>query len=76
MGVPVEQRRGGCRAVLEALRGRVHGEDDVQVADALAGEPLVQLLVRVQHQALLLGPLLTLGHQGGVLISLKEAGHL
>lgn len=75
-GVPVEQRGGGGRAVLEALGGRVHGEDDVQVADDLAGEPLVELLVRVQHQALLLGPLLALGHQGRVLVSLKEAGHL
>ena len=40
-GVPVEQRGGGGRTVLEALGGRVHGEDDVQVADDLAGEPLV-----------------------------------
>lgn len=76
VSAPVEKCRGGGRAVLEPLGGWVHGEDDVQVADDLAGEPLVQLLVRVQHQALLLGPLFALGHQSGVLVSFEEAGDL
>lgn len=74
--VPVEKSRGRGRAVLESLGGRVHGEDHVEVADDLAGEPLVQLLVRVQHQALLLGPLFALGHQGGVLIAFEQTRNL
>lgn len=48
----------------------------MEVADDLAGEPLVQLLVRVQHQALLLGPLFALGHQGGVLIAFEQTRDL
>lgn len=48
----------------------------MEVPDNLAGEPLVQLLVCVEHQALLLGSLLTLSHQGSILISLKQARNL
>lgn len=48
----------------------------MKVADDLAGEPFVEFLMRVQHQALLLGPLFTLGHQGGILISFEEARNL
>lgn len=56
-----ESGTGGC-AVLKTLRGRVHGEHDVQVLHHLASEPLVQLLVRVQHQTFSLRPLLALRH--------------
>lgn len=48
----------------------------MEVPDNLAGEPLVQLLVCVKHEALFLGSLLTLRHQGGILISLKQARNL
>lgn len=48
----------------------------MEVPDNLAGEPLVQLLVCVEHQALFLSSLLTLSHQGGILISLKQARNL
>ena len=40
------------------------------------GEPLVQLLVGVQHQALPLSALLALSHQSGVLIPLEQTRHL
>ena len=74
--VPVEKCwRCGC-PVLESLGGRVHGEHDVEVADNLASEPLVELLMRVQHQAFLLCPLFALRHQGGILVSFKETRHL
>ena len=60
---------GGGGSVLEAVRRGVHGEDDVEVADDLAREPLVELLGGVQHVTLPLGSLLTLGHQHGVLVT-------
>jgi len=39
-------------------------------------KPLVELLVRVQHQSFPLRPLLALGHQGGVFITLKQPRNL
>lgn len=48
----------------------------MQVAYHLAGEPLVELLVRVQHQAFLLGPLFALSHQCGIFIPFKEPRNL
>lgn len=48
----------------------------MKVPDNLAGEPFVQLLVCVEHKALFLGSLLTLSHQGGILISLKQPRNL
>ncbi len=40
------------------------------------GEPLVELLGRVEHEALALGALLALRHERRVLVALEEAGHL
>lgn len=48
----------------------------MQVPNDLTSEPLVQLLMSVQHQTLLLGPFLTLGHQCSIFITLKQARHL
>lgn len=48
----------------------------MEIPDHLAGEPLVQLLMSVQHQTLFLCSLLTLSHQGGILISFKQPGDL
>lgn len=48
----------------------------MEVSDDLASKPLVQFLVCVKHQALFLGSLLALSHQGGVLITFKQAGNL
>lgn len=48
----------------------------MQVPDNLAGEPLVELLVCVEHQALFLRSFLTLSHQGGIFIALKQARNL
>ncbi|KAH6607744.1 hypothetical protein Trco_004057 [Trichoderma cornu-damae] len=56
--------------------GRVHGEDDVQVVDDLLGEPLVQLLRRVEVQVLPLGAFLAGRHEGDVVVALEEARHL
>ena len=67
--------RGCGGAVVEVLVGRVHGEDDVQVARHLAREPLVQL-VRAVAQALLLRALPALRHQRRVLVALEQTRHL
>lgn len=47
--LPVEQGGGGGGTVFQALRRRIHGEDHMQVPDHLACEPLVELLMSVQH---------------------------
>ena len=66
----------GGGAILEAGGAGVHGEDDVEVLDDLAGEPFVQLLARVQHESVALGAFLDLSHEGGVLVALEETGDL
>jgi len=48
----------------------------MQISHDLTGEPLVELLVGVEHQAFPLGPFLALGHQGGVLVALEQPRHL
>lgn len=48
----------------------------MEVAYDLAGEPLVQLFVRVQHESFLLGSLLALGHQRGIFIPFKQTRNL
>ena len=47
----------------------------MEVLHHLVGEPFVQLLVGVQHEALPLGALLALCHQCCVLITLKQTGN-
>ena len=42
----------------------------------LIGEPLVELVGRVEHEPLPLRALLALRHQRGVLVALEETGHL
>ena len=42
----------------------------------LIGEPLVELVGRVEHEPLPLRALLALRHQRGVLVALEQAGHL
>ena len=72
----IEKCRRCCSSVFQPIFAGVHREDHVEVLHDLVGEPLVQLLVGVQHEALPLSSLLTLGHQRCVLISFKQPGHL
>jgi hypothetical protein len=72
----VEEGRRGGGPVLQTLAARIHREHDVEVLHHLMREPLVQLLVGVQHEALALRTLLALRHKGGVLVALEEARHL
>ena len=72
----IEKSRRCCSSVLQPILAGVHCEDHVEVLHNLVGEPLVQLLVGVQHQALPLGALLALRHQRCVLVPLEQARNL
>eukprot|EP00160_Parvularia_atlantis_P015941 Unigene4815_Nuclearia_a/m.14725 Unigene4815_Nuclearia_a/g.14725 ORF Unigene4815_Nuclearia_a/g.14725 Unigene4815_Nuclearia_a/m.14725 type:complete len:362 (+) Unigene4815_Nuclearia_a:2868-3953(+) len=71
----VEQSGRRRRAAAQAALRRIHREDDVQVAHHLRREPLVQLVGRVEHEALALRALLALRHQRAVLVAIKQPGH-
>ena len=73
---PVEQRRRRGGTVLESVSARVHGEHHVQIVDHLTGEPLVELLLRVEHQPVALCALLALRHQRRQLVTLEQTRHL
>ena len=72
----IEKCRRCCSSVFQPIFAGVHREDHVEVLHDLVGEPLVQLLVGVQHQALPLGALLALRHQRCVLVPLEQARNL
>ena len=72
----VEQGWGSCGTGGEAVLGRVHGENDMQILRDLLSEPTVKFLVRVEHKAISLGTFFASSHESGVLVALKETWNL
>ena len=69
----IEQRRRRSRLGRQSILRRVHGKHHVQVLDNLPSKPLIQLLSRVEMQALALRTLLARRHKSRIIIALKQA---
>ena len=67
----IKQSRRRAGPILEAVLARVHCEDHMQISHHFIGEPLVQLLGRVEHETVSGGALFALSHQRRVLVSLE-----
>jgi hypothetical protein len=68
----IEQGWGSRGTRGEAVLGRIHGENDMQVLRDLLSEPTVKFLVRVEHKAISLGTFFTGSHESGVLVTLEK----